>query len=140
MGQQPLKKVHYEEQKLNIRFYLVQVYQSFSNHLTSTFHFQLLTFFFQSTLGVHIKLNLRLFLNPHKKKICIYTNPNRFEIERWMNEESSHSFSRKSIKKFGWKLEWNFLGKQATLKREGNEEHKDDCYSLSVPEMGEICI
>ena len=100
--------------------------------LTNTFHFQLLTFFFQSTLGVHIKFNLGFFLNSHKKNICFYTNPNRFKIEIWMNEESSHSFSRKSIKNFGWKLEWNFLEKQATSKREGNEEHKNDCYSLSV--------
>ena len=95
--QQLIKNVHYEEQKPNTRFYLVQIYQSFLNHLTNTFHFQLLTFFFQSTLGVHIKLNLGLFLNPHKKKICFYTNLNRFKIEKLMNEKSSHSFLRKSI-------------------------------------------
>ena len=77
------KKVHYEEQKQNTRFYLTQAYQSFPNHLTSTFHFQLLTFF-RSTLEVHTKLDLSLFLNPHKKKMRFYTNPNRFKIE--MNE------------------------------------------------------
>ena len=82
MGLQPIENVHYEEEKLNTRFYLVQVYQSFLDHLTSTFHFQLLTFFFWSTLGVHTKLNLDLFLNPYKKKLSFYPNPNRLEIER----------------------------------------------------------
>ena len=40
------KNVHYEEQKLNTRFYLAEAYQSFPDHLTSTFSFQFLTFFF----------------------------------------------------------------------------------------------
>ena len=34
-------------------------------------------FSFWSTLGVRTKLNLGLFLNPHKKKIGMYPNPNR---------------------------------------------------------------
>ena len=36
---QLIENIHYEEQKLNTRFYLAQTYQSFLNHLTSTFHF-----------------------------------------------------------------------------------------------------
>ena len=52
--------------------YLTQAYQSFSDHLTSTFHFQLLTFFFWSTLGVHTKLDLDLFLNSHMTKLGFY--------------------------------------------------------------------
>ena len=66
MGLQPIKNVYYEEQKLNTRFYLAQVYQSFLSHLTDTFQFQLLTFIFRSTLVVHTKLDLGLFLNLHK--------------------------------------------------------------------------
>ena len=33
------KNVHYEEQKPNTRFYLIQAYWSFIDHLTSTFPF-----------------------------------------------------------------------------------------------------
>ena len=39
MGLQSIENVHYEEQKLNTRFYLDQAYQSFLDYLTSTFHF-----------------------------------------------------------------------------------------------------
>ena len=103
MGLQPIENVHNEEQKLNSRFYLVQANQSFLDHLTSTFHFQLLTFF-RSTLGVHTKLDLDLFLNPHKKKMSFYPNPNWLEIERWMNEKSTHLFLKK--------IHWKRFGKQ----------------------------
>ena len=82
MGLQLIENVYYEEQKLNPRFCLIQTYQSFLDHLTSTFHFQLFTFLFRSTLGIHIKLDLGLFLNPYKKKMSFYTNPTRFKIER----------------------------------------------------------
>ena len=88
-----------KKKKLNIRFYLARAYQSFSDHLTSTFHFQLLTFFFWNTLGVHTKLDLDLFLNPHKKKLSFYPNPNRLEIEKWMKKESTHFF----LKNIHWK-------------------------------------
>ena len=37
MDLQPIENIHYEEQKLNTRFYLSQVYQFFLYHLTSTF-------------------------------------------------------------------------------------------------------
>ena len=76
-------------------FYLIQTYQSFLDHLTSTFHFQLFTFLFRSTLGIHIKLDLGLFLNPYKKKMGFYTNPTRFKIERWMDEEATYFFLKK---------------------------------------------
>ena len=82
--------------KLNTRFYLAQAYQSLLNNLTSTFHFQVLIFFW-NTLGVHTKLDLDLFFNPHKKKLSFYPNPNRLEIEIWMNKESTHFFLRKSM-------------------------------------------
>lgn len=96
MGLQPIENVYYEEQKLNItRFYLTQTYQSFLDHLTSTFHIYLFTFLFQSTLGIHTKLDLGLFLNPHKEKMGFYTNPTRFKIERWMNEEVTYFFLKK---------------------------------------------
>ena len=72
--------------------------QSFLDHLSSTFHFQLLTFFW-STLEVHIKLNLGLFLNPHKKKMGLYPNPNR--MRDWdMNEGMNQP-----IKRIGFSLQ-----------------------------------
>ena len=83
---------------MNTRFYLTQANQSFPNHLTSMFHFQLLTFFFRSTLGVHTKLDLGIFLNPHKKKMGFCTNPN--SMRDWdMNEGMNQPIycSRKSI-------------------------------------------
>lgn len=36
---QSIENVNYEKQKLNTRFYLAQVYQSFQGHLTNTFPF-----------------------------------------------------------------------------------------------------
>lgn len=51
-----------------------------------------------------------------------------------MNEWRSNLFlsQENPLKKFAWKLEWNFLGKQTTSKREENEEHKNSCYNLST--------
>ena len=94
--------IHYEEQKLNTRFFLAQAYRSFSDHLTSTLYFQLLTFFFRNTLGVYTKLDLGLFLNPHKKKLR----------DKWMKNQPIF-FSRKSMEnslennrkvRFSWQL------------------------------------
>ena len=54
------------------RFYLAQANQSFPEYLTSTFIF---SFSCWSTLGVRTKLNLGLFLNPHKKKMGLTKSP-----------------------------------------------------------------
>ena len=69
-----------KNKKLNSRFYLTQANQSFSDHLTSTFPFQFLTFFFRSTLRVHNKLDLSLFLNPYKKKMGFCIKPREREM------------------------------------------------------------
>ena len=90
---------------LSTRFYLAQVYQSFSDYLTSTFQLQLYTFFW-STLGVHTKLNQDLFLNLHKKKMCFQLNSNQWEHQRWMKEISKAHFIEKSIRKQIWKSKW----------------------------------
>ena len=94
---QLIENIHYEEQKLNTRFYLAQAYQSFSSHLTNTFQFQLLTFFFWNTPGVHTKLNGGLFLNLHKKKMGFYPNSivSKLRDERMKNQPIF--FSRKFI-------------------------------------------
>ena len=92
---QSIENIHYELQKLNARFYLVQAYQSFPNHLTSNFHFQILTFFFWSTLGVHTNLNLNLFLNLHKKKMGFH--PTQMNERRMFKELNPFFFSENPL-------------------------------------------
>ena len=65
--------------------------------LNQYLHFQLLTFFFQSTLGVCIKLDLDLFLNSHKKKMGFCTKPREWEMD--VSKINPYSFSENPLKK-----------------------------------------
>ena len=81
--------------QLSTKFYLAQVYLSFPDYLTSTFQLQHHTFF-RSTLGIHTKLNLDLFFNPHKKKMSL----NKWENERWMNAMNQPILKKIQLKKW----------------------------------------
>ena len=69
----------------NVRIYLIQIYQSFTNYVTYTFSLQQYAFIFSNILRVHARLNINLLLKLNRKKrVLIQTQTNAKMKDEWI--------------------------------------------------------
>ena len=110
-------KIHFEVQSRCTRIYLAQDLQSLIDYLTNTFSPLHHAFIFKNMLGVLPKLDLGLLLEVPSRRKWVFTETKM--NERWIFKELNPFFFLENLlENFSWRLEWNFLGKQTTSKRE----------------------
>lgn len=83
-------KSFYYKNNQNVRIYLIQIYQSFTNYVTYTFSLQQHAFIFSNILRVHVKFNINLFLKLNQKENEFWLKHK--QMQKWMNNMNQPIF------------------------------------------------